>query len=370
MNLYTSKISDADVAWKYALPVAPNREGYLPISKNSKHEIYYAEYGNPKGEPVIFLHGGPGGACDVKDTRFFDPNRYRIVLFDQRGCGKSKPNVANDPENGLVDNDTPHLIADIEKLCEALSIRKKFHLFGGSWGSTLALAYAIEYPEKVQSLVLRGIFLVRAEDFDYFYQGNAVFYHGNPFDTKKSGAYIFFPEEWKEFVEIIPVEERGDMIKAYAEIFNKEPQDSQESEFQIHAIKAWTKWEGVTSYISQKLEDLGKFGDVEFAKAFALIENHYFMNGCFLGGKSGDAWRGNNFILENISRIIQIPIRIVQGRYDQVCPRFGADALAFELRKLGAQDVEYKITAAGHSRYERENVVAQTEFMDKMPFIT
>jgi proline iminopeptidase len=366
MTPYISKISDADEAWKYPLPSASNKEGHLLVSQNPMHEIYWAEYGNPQGEPVLFLHGGPGGACGAKDARFFDPQRYRIILFDQRGCGKSKPNVAHDPKAGLADNDTPHLIEDIEKLRDKLNIRGKMHVFGGSWGSTLALAYAIDHPENVQSLVMRGIFPVRKVDLDYFYQGNAATYHSNPLDTTVAGAYIFFPEAWKEFVEIIPMEKRGDMIAAYAEIFNKEPKDDAEREFQLRAVKAWTKWEGVTSYISQKPEDLGKFGNAEFAKAFARIENHYFMNGCFLGGKSGEAWRNNNFLLDNVSKIVHIPIRIVQGQYDQVCPRFGADALVEALKKAGAQDVEYQITAAGHSRYERENVAAQTQFMDML----
>jgi proline iminopeptidase len=369
MAPYISKISDADEAWKYSLPTAANKEGHLLVSQIPKHEIYWAEYGNPQGEPVIFLHGGPGGACGEKDARFFDPKRYRIILFDQRGCGRSKPNVAHDPKGGLADNDTPHLIEDIQKLRDTLRIKEKMHVFGGSWGSTLALAYAIEHPENLQSLALRGIFPVRKVDLDYFYQGNAATHHENPHDTKLAGAYLFFPEAWKEFVEITPIEKRDDMIKAYAEIFNKDPQSDEERELQLRAVKAWTKWEGVTSFISQKPEDLGKFGDADFAKAFARIENHYFMNGCFLGGKSGEAWRDNNYLLENVSKISHIPIRLVQGQYDQVCPRFGADALVDALKKAGAQDLEYQITAAGHSRHERENVAAQTAFMDTMPFM-
>lgn len=371
MAPYISKISDTDETWKYPL-VNTNKEGHLLVSQNPKHEMYWAEYGNPNGEPVLFLHGGPGGACSAKDARFFDPQRYRIILFDQRGCGKSKPNVAHDPKGGLADNNTPHLIEDIEKLRKKLHIKGKMHIFGGSWGSTLALAYAIAHPENVQSLALRGIFPVRKVDLDYFYQGNAATYHENSLDTKLAGAYLFFPEAWKEFVEVIPVNKRHDMIAAYAEIFNNEPKNDAEKDFQLRAVKAWTKWEGDTSYLSQNPEDLGKFGDADFAKAFARIENHYFMNGCFLGGKSGEAWRDNNYLLDsaNIAKIAHITTRIVQGQYDQVCPRLGADALVEALKKANAADVEYLITAAGHSRYERENVAAQTQFMDTMPAMT
>ena len=367
---YISKISDGDQEWTYPLPANPNKDGHLLVSQNPKHEVYWAEYGNPNGEPVMFLHGGPGGSCSAKDARFFNPERYRIILFDQRGCGKTIPNVADDPKAGLADNDTPHLISDIEQLRDHLHIKGKMHVFGGSWGSTLALAYAIDHPENVQSLVLRGIFPVRKVDLDYFYQGNAAMYDTNPLDTSVPGAYMAFPEAWKEFVEVIPPEKRGDMIAAYAEIFNKEPKSGTEKEYQLRALKAWTKWEGDTSYLSQDPNDLGKFGDEKFAKAFARIENHYFMNGCFLDGKSGPEWRNNNFLLENAAKIAHIPTRIVQGRYDQVCPRFGADELVAALRKVGAKDVEYVVTPAGHSRHEKENVRAQTSFMDNLPIMT
>jgi len=365
---YISKIGNDEEHWGYTPKLA--RDGYLEVSRNPDHELYWAEYGNPKGEPVLFLHGGPGGACTENDARFFNPERYRVILFDQRGCGKSKPNVASDSEGGLADNDTPHLLEDINKLREHLNITGKMHIFGGSWGSTLALAYAIENAQAVHSLILRGIFLVRKVDLDYFYQGNAATYHLNASDSTLAGAYIFFPEAWKSFVELVPIEKRGDMIRAYAEIFEKRPRNEFEQDLQLSGIKAWTYWEGATSYLSQKADDLGKFGDPEFAKAFARIENHYFMNGCFLGGKSGAAWRDNNYLLDNVRKISHLVIRVVQGQFDQVCPRFGADALIAALRLSGAADLEYRVTAAGHSRLERENVRVQMEFMDELPKIT
>ncbi len=367
MTAYISKINDDDTAWKYPQPKVPSKHGHLLVSDNPRHEIYWAEYGNPTGEPVIFFHGGPGGACSESDARFFDQKRYRVILFDQRGCGKSLPHVATDPKEGLADNDTPHLISDVVKLRVELGIHGKMHVFGGSWGSTLAMAYAIEYPDHVQSLVLRGIFLVRKDDLDYFYQGNAKTYHEENQEMILAGTYIFFPEAWKEYVEVIPQEKRGDMIKAYAEIFNSEPLTPEEEAYQTKALEAWTRWEGSTSYVAQSADDLGKFDDPQFAKAFARIENHYFMNGCFLGGKSGEKWRNNNFLLDNVHKIKDITIRIVQGQYDQVCPRFGADLLMDKLHKLQARDAKLYITAAGHSRYERENVIAQIECLDGLP---
>jgi len=364
---YISKISDDEAAWKYPMPPLL-REGYVNISEQPHHKMYYVEYGNPAGEPVMMLHGGPGGGHGAIDTRFCDPARYRIILFDQRGCGKSTPHVAQDPKAGLADNTTAHLIADIEKLRAHLGIVGTMHVFGGSWGSTLSLAYAMAHPAHVASLILRGIFLVRKADLDYFYQGNAATYATNPADVSLAGAYLHFPQEWKEFVGIIPPEKRGDMVAAYAEIFAAEPADEQGRAQQLAAVMAWTLWEGRTSYLAPP-QDMGKFEEPDFAKAFARIENHYFMNGCFLGGKSGAAHRGNNYLLENVATIAHLPIRIVHGQYDQVCPRHGADALFAALKAAGAEDVQCRFTPAGHSRLEREMAAVLTEFMDNLPAI-
>ncbi len=352
--LYSSLISEAD--WKYP-QAAPNNSGLLEVSAVPQHRIYWEEYGNPTGEPVMFIHGGPGGASSPAYARFFNPARYRIILFDQRGCGKSLPHASNSQE-ALLHNTTPQLIDDIIKLREHCDIHGKMHVFGGSWGSTLALAYAIAHPATVASLVLRGIFLLRKKELDYFYQGNAALYAENPQDTSLAGAYLFFPEAWRNFVEIIPPPHRHDMIKAYAEIFAGAPSD-----LQTEAAIAWSVWEGATSYLAQDLNDLGKFAEPDFAKAFARIENHYFMNGGFLGGKSD---RHQNYILQNAHLLQNIPIHIVHGRYDQVCPLYSAYDLIQALHHSGNFPNLY-LTAAGHSMMDLENHRALTHIMDTLP---
>eukprot|EP00759_Apiculatamorpha_spiralis_P007418 PhF_6_TR14511/c0_g1_i1/m.23050/K01259/pip; proline iminopeptidase len=325
-----------------------NQSGHLVVSTTPPHNVYYEEYGNKLGEPIFFIHGGPGGGTTPALSGFFDPTRYRIVLFDQRGCGKSIPSASvGDSDSALQGNTTDDLISDILKIRDVLGITSKIHLFGGSWGSTLALAFAIKYPELVQSLILRGIFLIRKVDLDYFYQGNAAAYHLDPFDAKLCGAYVHFPEAWKAYVEAIPVDKRGDMIKAYSDVFNQNDLVQKQK-----CALAWSIWEGVTSYLTQDYSKLDKFADPQFAMAFARIENHYFMNGAFLGGE-GEANRNQNYILENCERIKNIPISIVQGRYDVVCPRFAADELVAKLTSLGAK-VDYRVTNAGHSALDEE----------------
>lgn len=361
---YLSKMSDTD--WKYPQPRI-NKCGYLSVSKTPPHSMYWEEYGNPKGEPVMVVHGGPGGACAPTYARFFDPDRYRIILFDQRGCGKSKPSASDtDPRPALTDNTTDHLIEDMQKLREHRGINGKMHLFGGSWGSTLSLAYSIAHPENVASMTLRGIFLNRKPDLDYFYQGNAATYDQNPHDTTIPGTYMVFPEAWKQFVEVIPPEKRGDMVKAYAEIFAGEPTTKAEQDYQDQAATAWSVWEGSTSFLAQGEVDLEKYADPEFAKAFAKIENHYFMNGGFLGG-SGEGNRNNNYLLENLDKIKDIPTQIVHGRYDQVCPMNQAEALVAGIKKVGGNLLGYTLTPAGHSMMERDTNAVLTRMMDKLP---
>lgn len=358
---YISKISDGE--WKYP-PPALNRSGMLAVSGG--HRISWEEYGNAGGEPVMFLHGGPGGGCTPALARFFDPKRYRIILFDQRGCGKSVPNASHDPTAALKDNTTRHLIEDILALRRELGIPGKMHVFGGSWGSTLSLAYAVAHPETVENLILRGIFLCRRKDLDYFYQGNAATYHLNPNDTSLPGAYLSYPEAWKLFVEFIPAQKRHDMVKAYADIFAMNAVSEQETRHQEKAASAWSIWEGATSYLAQDTGDLGRFAEPDFAKAFARIENHYFMNGAFLGG-SGEANRDNNFLLERIPQIKDIPVAIVHGRYDQVCPLFQAQELVAALEKAGSVSIDYRIPPAAHSMTERENCLALVDIMDHLP---
>jgi proline iminopeptidase len=349
----TSLAAESD--WKYPEPDTVLNKGRLAVGEG--HEIFYHEYGVSGGTPVMFIHGGPGGGTKPKQTRFFNPRRYRIILFDQRGCGRSTPNAGDaDPviaAQALTNNTTAHLVGDIEKLRLKLGIEKML-VFGGSWGSTLALAYAIQYPQCVEGLILRGIFLCRRKDLDYFYQGNAATFAADPYDTTLPGAYHFYPEPWKRFVERIEVSKRSDMVRAYSEIFC----DSQHPDVE-QAAKDWSVWEGATSSLIPDT-DLSTYEDPLFAKVFARIENHYFMSGGLLGGTSRD----QNYILENVAKIAQIPIYIVQGMYDQVCPRFQADELVAALSQANGKVKRYVITTAGHSQFERETAQVLTEIMD------
>ncbi|MDB5806371.1 MAG: proline iminopeptidase [Betaproteobacteria bacterium] len=362
---YNSKATEAD--WRYPKS-ALYTAGHLDVASPAGHQIYWEEHGNPQGEPVLFVHGGPGGGTAAFMARYFDPKRYRIVLFDQRGCGKSKPSAADDDARpALTDNTTAHLIADMNKLREARGITGKMHVFGGSWGSTLSLAYAIAHPGNVASLILRGIFLCRRKDIDFFYQGNAATFENNPEDTRLAGTYMFFPEAWADFVRVIPEAERGDMVAAYDRIFSATPANDAALQRQIAAARAWSVWEGLTSYLAQDVSDTGKFADAKFAKAFARIENHYFMNGAFLGGSGGEANRVNNYLLENVAALKEIPVHIVHGRFDVVCPVFQADELVAALKRTGHTRIDYRRTPAGHSMTERENCLALTDIMDGLP---
>src|SRR5437762_12487456 len=197
-----------------------NKSGNLTVQKHPEHHIYWEEYGPGDGEPVMFMHGGPGAGCQKSFSRFFNPDRYWLVLFDQRGCGKSTPSAGDDdPTAALTDNTTEHLIGDVLRLRRELDIHGKMHVFGGSWGSTLALAYAIAHPDTVQTLILRGIFLCRRADVDYFFQGNAADFALDRLGMRAPGTYLDFPAAWKHFVTAIPADERGDVVKALAKIF-------------------------------------------------------------------------------------------------------------------------------------------------------
>jgi len=297
--------------------VAPYRTGFLRVS--SIHEIYFEECGNPRGKPAVFLHGGPGGGTDAKMRGFFDPKRYRIVLFDQRGCGKSRPNA------NLVDNTTWHLVEDIERLREHLGI-ERWLVFGGSWGSTLALAYAETHPQRVTELVLRGIFLLRRWELAWFYQ-----------DPR--GAAALYPDLWEHYVEPIPEAERGDMIRAYHARLT-----SDDDQVLKRAAKAWSVWEGATSFLRMNPEYIARFQEDAYAAAFARIECHYFINGGF--------FRSENQLIEEVGRIRRIPAVIVQGRYDIVCPMRSA----WELHRAWPQ-AELRIVAdGGHSAFEAGNL--------------
>ena len=351
----TSKITDQ---WSYP-QAQPNRSGLLAVSPG--HKLYWEEYGNPDGEPVMFLHGGPGGACAPVMSRFFDPKRYRVILFDQRGCGKSEPTVASaGAKIALTDNTTDHLVADINALREALSITGKMHVFGGSWGSTLAMVYAIRHPQNVASLILRGIFLGTKEDLLYMYQGNAAVFAQTPFELSEPGSYVTYPDEWKAFVEVIPASDRGDMMGAYKAIFDMTPATAAERERQLQAALAWSVWEGTISNMIPDTADAGKFGEADFALCFAQIEAHFFANQLFLEP---------DYIVRNADKLVGVPTHIVHGRFDQVCPLPQASRLAATLTELVAPPATFVMTNAGHSAMERETAMALTAIMDGLPRI-
>jgi proline iminopeptidase len=270
--------------------IDPYNFGWLKT--DGPHEIFYEECGNPNGTPAVVLHGGPGGAINPTMRRFFDPQKYRVALFDQRGCGKSRPNAS------LEDNTTWALIEDIERLRVHLGI-EKWVVFGGSWGSTLALAYAMTHPERVTGLVLRGIFLVTQRELKWFYQ---------------DGAGMLFPDAFEKFKAPIPEAERGDLISAYHRRLT-----SPDRRVQAEAAAAWSQWEGDTISIRGPEARPPKFNETDFAIAFARIENHFFANRGFF---DEDGW-----LLNNVGRIRHIPGWIVQGRFDVVTPLETAYAL-------------------------------------------
>ncbi len=261
------------------------------IDMGDGHRIYVEQCGNPDGIPVVVLHGGPGGGCSPAMRRYFDPSAFRVILFDQRGCGRSRPHAS------VIQNTTWHLVNDIEVIRKELGI-SRWICFGGSWGATLALIYAITHPERVAHMVLRGVFLMTQQELDWFYGG---------------GAGAFFPELWARFVNAIPVDECGDLIAAYhRRLFSGNVME--ETRFG----RIWANWENALASIHHD----GPLGEspAEYARAFARLENHYFHNGGFL---EEDGW-----ILREKSRIKHIPATIIQGRYDMICPPVSAWKLA------------------------------------------
>jgi proline iminopeptidase len=263
--------------------IEPYQTHLLRVS--NLHELYIEEAGNPKGQPVLFLHGGPGGGIRPKHRRYFDPKHYRIILFDQRGAGKSTPHAA------LEENTTWHLVDDIEKIRHHFGINK-WIVFGGSWGSTLALAYAETHPAAVRGLILRGIFLCHPAEIKWFYQ---------------EGAHWIFPDLWERFIEPIPVEERGDLLTAFYRRLT-----SSDEKIRLQAAKAWSGWEGATIKLIPDPETYAQFTQDDVATAIARIECHYFTNGAF--------FRNPDQLLEDAGKIQHIPTVIVHGRYDIVCP--------------------------------------------------
>lgn len=297
--------------------IEPYASGTLQVSE--RHCLHYEECGNPAGKPVVLLHGGPGGGCSPKMRRFHDPARYRIVLFDQRGSGRSTPHA------DLVDNTTWDLVADIDRLREHLGIAR-WQVFGGSWGSTLALAYAQKHPAAVTELVLRGIFLLRRWELEWFYQ---------------EGTSRLFPDAWDEYLAAIPAVERGDLISAYHRRLT-----SDDAAVRLAAARAWSVWEASCSYLHQDLAFIDSHRGEDFALAFARIESHYFVNGGF--------FEEEGQLLRDAHRLHGIPGTIVQGRYDVVCPMQSA----LDLKKVWPEADLVICPASGHSAFEPEITAA------------
>ena len=289
--------------------VASYEKGMLPL--DSTHTMYWEQSGNPRGRSVVFLHGGPGAGCVPNHRRFFDPAHYRIVLFDQRGAGKSTPYAA------IENNTTPHLVSDIEKLREHLNI-DEWLVFGGSWGSTLALAYAEAHPRRCSGLILRGVFLCRRSEIEWF------LYH----------VRNIFPEPWREFSGFIPEPDRGDLLKAYYKrLTNPDP------DVYMPAARAWGRYEGSCSTLLPSPATVAYFSKDNVSLALARLEAHYFTHDIFLP---------ENSLLDNAHKLAGIPTVIVQGRYDAVCPTVSADDLMQQIPQA-----EYCIVPdAGHSAWE------------------
>ena len=305
-------------------PIEPFRSGWLAVGGG--HAIYFEESGNPDGKPCIFVHGGPGGGSSPEARQFFDPEHYRIVVFDQRGCGQSRPHAS------LEANTTWHLVADMERLRNDWGI-ERWLVFGGSWGSTLALAYAQTHPDRVTELVLRGIFLLRPQEIHWFYQ---------------QGASALYPDSWEAYLAPIPEAERDDLLNAFYRRLT-----SDDEAVRLAAARAWSVWEASASFLIQNQDFMDKLDAPDAALAMARIECHYFVNGGF--------FESPNQLLENIDRIRHIPTVIVQGRYDVVCPA----VTAWDLHRAWPEADFQLIQDAGHSAFDPANTAALVAATEK-----
>jgi len=303
--------------------IEPFNNWHLEV--DGRHRLYVEECGSRRGIPVLFLHGGPGAGCEPYHRRFFDPERYHIILFDQRSAGRSTPHA------DLTDNTTWHLVEDMEKLRRRLEI-DRWLLFGGSWGSTLALAYAQTYPERVTGLILRGIFLCRRKEIHWFYQ---------------EGASRIFPDYWQDFLKPVPPGERGDLVRAYHRLLT-----GSDELRRMAAAKAWSVWEGRTATLHHDLAVEEHFAQPRVALAMARIECHYFVNNAFLQPDE---------LLENAPRLKGIPGVIVHGRYDMICPLENA----WELHRRWPESELHVVPDAGHSAAEVGIRAALVEATDR-----
>ncbi|NVN36591.1 prolyl aminopeptidase [Komagataeibacter swingsii] len=305
-------------------PIAPYDHGWLDTGEG--HRIYWELCGNPDGIPVVFLHGGPGGGCSAFQRQMFDPARYRILLFDQRGCGRSTPHAS------LVNNTTWHLVADIERL-RIMTGAEKWMVFGGSWGSTLALAYAQAHPGHVSALVLRGIFTLRRAELLWYYQ---------------DGASWLFPDLWEQFVAPIPPDERGDLMAAYHRQLT-----GPDADVRMKAAIAWSVWEGRTITLRPASDTIIQHADPRYALAFSRIENHYFINA---------GWLDEGQLIRDVGRIRHIPAVIVQGRYDVTTPM----RTAWDLHRAWPEADFRIIDTAAHAMTEPGILSALLDATDTM----
>ncbi|WP_374384826.1 prolyl aminopeptidase [Dongia sp.] len=287
--------------------IEPYRTGMLETGDG--HQVYWEISGNPEGKPAVFLHGGPGAGCSSAHRRLFDPKKYRVLLFDQRGCGRSKPHAS------LDNNTTWDLVKDIEKLRAIMGV-EKWLVFGGSWGSTLALAYAETHPEHVSELVLRGIFTLQKREIDWYYQ---------------QGASNLFPDLWESFLAPIPVAERGDLVAAYHKRLT-----GTDTKAQLEAARAWSVWEGSTIKLLPSKQNSNNYGQDQFALAFARIENHYFTHA---------GWMDQGQLIRDARKLKNIPGIIIQGRYDVCTPA----VTAWELHKAWPEADFVIVDDAGHA---------------------
>lgn len=315
-----------EVDREYYPILEPFNSGYLKVS--DLHEIYFEEVGNPEGRPVVFLHGGPGGCIRDYHRAYFDPEVYRVILFDQRGAGKSRPFAE------LEENNTQALIADMEALREHVGV-EKWHVFGGSWGSTLALLYAIAYPQRVSALILRGIFLGRQEDIDWSF---------------RKGVDVFYPKEYEAYLAPLSQEDRNDLnvIGGYYKLLT-----SPEKEVRENAARAWSSWEGSLISLLPNEQVQAEFGSLDLAVSLARLECHYFINHLFL--------EEDNYILNHADKISHIPTIIVHGRYDMDC----RVSSAYELHRKLPNSELWIIEGSGHSSGEPKIAEALINAADK-----
>lgn len=305
-------------------PIEPYNSSFLDVGDN--HTLYFEEVGNPNGQPAIFVHGGPGGGISPSYRQYFNPEKYRLILFDQRGAGKSTPKAS------LENNTTWDLVADMEKIRTHLGI-DRWVVFGGSWGSTLSLAYAESHPQRVKGLILRGIFLIRKSEIDWFYQ---------------ESASRIFPDRWEKYLAPIPESERHDLLRAYYKRLT-----SEDYETRLEAARAWSQWEASTSKLYMDADAIDRFGDADLAEKFARIECHYFMNKGFFESETQ--------LLDGVEKIRRIPAVIVQGRYDVVCPA----TTAWDLHRVWPEADFHIIPDAGHSMSEPGNLSKLVEYTEK-----